>query len=92
MKTTLQIMSKVKKHLFAAQNNVTIYSDCDMIIPAGKIKHNEWIGVLDEKDDFYLVITQNLFGWVAKEDCVQKKAASLKVNFSKEEPFYYAAG
>lgn len=85
-------MSKVKMHLYAAADSVSIYRNNDQAEKLGKIRKNEWMGQLDESEDHYLVITPNYFGWVQKSLCNDKTDQVLKVNFDHDQPFYYAAG
>lgn len=89
--TKSSFMSKVKKHLFAADNSVVIYRNSDQTEILGKIRKDEWMGQMDETENHYLIITPQYFGWVKKSSCYQKTNQVLKVNFDRDQPFYYAA-
>lgn len=63
-------MTRIKKHTYSKWENIPIYKSKDHQEVIANLKYREWMGILDEDTDSFLVMTINAVGWVLKSDCL----------------------
>lgn len=82
-------MSNVKKHLFGNQAKVPIFKakSSDEII--GYVTKGQWMGMLNEGKERFLIISTNVIGWVPKQLCDARDSNSIKIDIKAGNPAYF---
>jgi hypothetical protein len=78
-------MKTVICHRYAQATGTEVFNDPlgDLValLPA-----NTWIGVTEESDGWYHVITAQVNGWIRKEECTSGKHVTLSPVVSDDRP------
>lgn len=82
-------MSNVKKHLYASEVKVPVFKTENQEQIIGYLKHGEWMGMLNESIDKFLIISTRCIGWVPKHYCTSGQPKSIKINLEKGLPSYF---
>jgi len=82
-------MNKITKHLTANQSDLAIQNKDNSTETLGFVQEGEWMGVLQESEDSYLVMTTKLVGLVKKSACKALTGFGLKIKMDPTEGYSY---
>lgn len=74
-------MKAVKTHKYAMKGGVTLYHSMRGDILA-ELPGGTWLGVVEEHEDWYHVITAQLDGWVQKDAVIDARPFTLSAILS----------
>ena len=76
-------MKTVKMHIFGINDRIPVYSEKEDGIIMGFLNAGEWLGIVDENEDYYLVLSPICAGWVKREDFIGGDSLQLQVEYER---------
>ena len=80
----------IHSHLYTNKTETPLFADA---VNDGKplciLGQNNWVGVLEQKDGWYHVITVQCEGWINVENVEERSPFSLHVRYEPGKPIEY---
>lgn len=83
-------MNRIKKHLYSIDDGIPVYADLSKKNIVGYLSEGEWVGVIEEENDYYFAVSSNQLGYIHVNDCTVYDG-TLSVDMDGANPLYRRA-